>query len=77
MKFIKTVNNQSIWDIANQEYGSESGVLQLMIDNPSVVNFNDSIPGGTTLRIDESKIINKTVVEYLSTRGMKPTTAIQ
>lgn len=76
MKVIRVGNKQSIWDLANQEYGHEDGVLQLMTDNPGVLDFNSSIPVGTAVRIDETKIINKTVVDFFAKKGIKPATAV-
>lgn len=74
MKTVTVSNNQSIWDIAVQEYGSYDAVKQLIIDNPTL-NFNDSIAPGTQLII-AGAIVNKTIVDFLSKSGIKPTTAI-
>lgn len=72
---ITVSNRQSIWDLAIQEYGSVDGVKQLIIDNSTVCNFNDSIKSGTKILIDETKIINSRIVNYLKTKGYKISTA--
>jgi len=72
-KFITVDINQSIWDIAIQEYGDASGVKQLMIDNP-FLGFTQSLQPGTKLKITGS-VINQNVVNYLLTSGNKPSTA--
>ena len=67
--------NQSVWDLANQYYGSVDGVEQLMLDNPGVVNFLYRVAAGTIINIDDTKIIDANIVDYLSTNGLKPATA--
>jgi phage tail protein X len=75
MKTVFAANRQSIWDLANQEYGHCNGVLQLMLDNPGVLDFENSVPEGTAIKIDETKIINKTIADYIQKKGYKPATA--
>lgn len=74
MKIIDVDINQSIWDIAIQEYGDPCGVKQLIIDN-SQLNFNDSISPGTKIRIT-AEPINKVIVDFLDKKGLKPSTAV-
>ena len=74
MKYIIVKSYQSIWDIAIQEYGTYDAVMQLMIDNPTVCNFNSSLVPGTKLKIKE--VINKTVVDFMASKGINPCTAI-
>ncbi len=62
MKEIVTIDGQTIYDIAVQEYGSADGVGQLIRDNP-FLSFGGSLAGGTVLQIDPSKIIDKKVVD--------------
>lgn len=76
MKSIKVGNNQSIWDIAIQEYGSYDAVKQLMIDNPTKCDFENSISAGTELFIS-GEPTNKATVDYLSSNGLRPSTAIE
>lgn len=75
MKIITVNINQSIWDIANQEYGSEEGVQQLILDNPDKVNFDDALVPGTKLKIT-TEPTDKSIVEYFKKKEYKPSTAI-
>lgn len=76
MKYIVVQNNQSLWDVSVQEYGSYDAVKQLIIDNPTVCNFHDGLVPGTKLKINEELIINKTIVDFLASKGLKPCTAV-
>lgn len=76
MRKIIVGHNQSIWDIAVQEYGSYDAVKQLIIDNASVLNFTDSIEPGTQLMIS-AEPTNKQIVDFLSKKSIKPATAIE
>lgn len=69
-------NNQSIWDIAIQYYGSVDGVQQLMIDNPTTINFNDPIVPGTKLIIRDEFVKNKPIVDYFTKKGLNLATAV-
>lgn len=75
MRRILVGNNQSIWDLAIQEYGSFDGVKQLMIDNPTKCDFENSIPAGTELIIT-AEPMNKSIFDYFSKKRIKPSTAI-
>lgn len=73
MKTIVVQNNQSIYDIAIQEYGTSEGLKQLIIDNPNVCNFSDDILPGTELFIN-AEPFNPQIVDYLKTKGITPAT---
>lgn len=75
MRRVLVGNNQSIWDLAVQEYGSLDGIKQLMIDNPTKCNLESSIPAGTELLIREIPL-NKAIYEFFSKKRIKPATAI-
>ena len=75
MAFVIVENNQSVWDIAVQVYGDYSGVKQMMLDNPGVVNFDGALKPGTKLVMNGS-VINRNIVDYLSKEGIKPATAL-
>src|SRR6185312_3198498 len=75
MPFITTKYNQSIWDLAMQEYGDSAGVEYLITDNPNTINFNDSIPVGTKILISKPPI-NKAIVDYLKANGTIMATAV-
>lgn len=67
--------DQSIWDLAAQHYGSVDGVKQLIIDNPTKLNFWSSPPVGSEISIDDTKIINKDIVNLFIEKNIKPATA--
>jgi hypothetical protein len=69
-------NNQSIWDLAIEQYGSVDGVGQLILDNPMKLNFNDDVVAGTKIIVREEMIINKPIVDYLNKKGIRLATAI-
>ena len=48
---IKIASNQSIVDIAMQEYGSPEGIFSLMEDNVGIENVTQQLTPGTILRI--------------------------
>lgn len=75
MKRILVGNNQSIWDIAVQEYGSVEGVKQLILDNPIKCDFEKSIAAGTELIITKEPIV-KVITDYLSANRLMPATAV-
>ncbi len=74
MAFVTVESNQSIWDIAIQVYGDCSGVEQLMLDNPGVVNFSEALIAGTKLVVNGA-VINKNIVDYFAKKDYKPTHA--
>lgn len=76
IKYIEVKEGQSIWNVAVQEYGSRDGVLQLMIDNPGVLNFENTPLVGLNVKIDTDKVINKDVVAFFVASGEKPATAV-
>lgn len=67
---------QSIWDIAVQYYGSAEGVKQLIVDNPTVFNF-ETTPQSGALFFVQDKPLNKKVVEFFADRETKPATAVE
>lgn len=71
MRTITVLSRQSIWNIACQEYGHVDGVEQLMLDNPDLISFEQSIAIGTKLLIDDTKVINQGVVDYFRKKGIK------
>lgn len=72
---ITVENNQSIWDIALQRYGSTNSVKQLILDNPDKVNFKNNIAPGTKLLINEDLIIDKQLVDTYKKNGTIPCSA--
>ena len=69
---ITVENNQSIWDLALQYYGAPDAVLQLILDNPDKINFNNNIAPGTKLMINEDLVVDKQVVDNYQKKGTIP-----
>ncbi len=69
------LDRQSIWDLAIQHYGSVDGVLQLIIDNPTVFNFETSPVPGTIFFVQDKPLVKK-VVEYFALQEIKPASAV-
>ena len=66
--------NQSLQDIALQEYGSIAGVFALATDNN--LSITDALVLGQVLQIDETKIIDKqTVDNYKNNKKILATAA--
>ena len=69
-KKIEVQNNQTIYDIAIQEYGDVEGVKQILNDNPGIDLDVDIVP--KSILIIGADPINKEVVEYLKIHDIKP-----
>jgi len=55
---IKVEDNQSIWDIAVQEYGNPECIWQLVDDNPSVItSLNVKLVPGSYLNVQKDKSV--------------------
>jgi hypothetical protein len=39
-------SQQTVWDIALQQYGSADGILYLLMDNPDLINSNSLVVDG-------------------------------
>lgn len=72
---ITVENNQSMWDVAIQRYGSASKVDQLIKDNPDKVNFQNNLAPGTKLLINEDLIVDKKLVDTYKKNGTIPCSA--
>jgi hypothetical protein len=70
MKVIIVESNQTIEDLVIQEYGHFDGIAQLFNDNPDL-SFDTEPQPGTKLLIDETKIIDPIVVNYLKNKNIK------
>lgn len=44
MKTVKTIKNQTLWDIALQEYGTDTAAFQVLKDNPHLRNQISGLP---------------------------------
>lgn len=51
MRQITTIKNQTVFDLAVQEYGNMEAAFQILVDNPHLVGTND-LPIGYNLPAD-------------------------
>ena len=65
MRIIKVKKDQSLFDIALQEYGHIEGVYFLVEDNSSLIGITDTLHGGDELSIRETKI-NRPMKDFLT-----------
>jgi hypothetical protein len=66
-----TVNtNQNLFDIALQYYGDIEMIWQLIDDNNLTDGIDTVLTPGQELLIDEEKIVNKELSEYLKQKGI-------
>lgn len=64
-------DNQNIYDIAIMIYGSVDGVSILKQDNPTVLpSIHTEVHRGDVLKIDSSKIINKSIGKFFTDRNV-------
>lgn len=63
IKFVEISPYQSIYDLAVQHYGSAEGVGLLLELNPDL-NFDETPTVFSIIKIDQDKIINKSIVDY-------------
>lgn len=70
MKIKKLLYNQTLYDLAIQEYGHVSGIFFILEDNPGIIaDFSDVPLPGTDVLIRDVPVItdsNKVVVSILS-----------
>ncbi len=65
MRIIKAKHNQTIADIALQEYGDVEGVFFIVEDNPTLLGITDNLHPGEEIQIRDVRI-NGPMKEYLS-----------
>lgn len=74
MGTIKPQENQNIFDISLQEYGSIEKVFDILEDNEKF-NITDDISVYEDLKIGR-EAFKKDIVEYYNSRNLKPATSI-
>ncbi|WP_374173595.1 hypothetical protein [Flavobacterium tructae] len=74
METIKPQENQNIFDVSLQEYGSIEKVFDLLDDNDRF-NLTEDLSVYEDLKIGH-EAFKKDIVEYYNTRNLKPATAI-
>ena len=74
MKEIIVHNNQSLFDIAVQEYGTVEAVFDLAVANN--VSITEMLTAGQVIKVPElpAEQTNREVVDYLRREGIKPAT---
>ena len=72
MNNLTTYNNQSVFDIALQAYGSIEGVFELLKANAGL-ELDSHIAPGTVLQVT-GEPVNKDVVDYYKKNNIKPAT---
>jgi len=73
-KIITSTYNQTIFDLALQEYGSVEGVISIIQEN-NLESVNEDINSGDEFVIIASAVINKDVVAFYVRNKIKPATA--
>lgn len=74
METTRPQENQNIFDISLQEYGSIEKVFDLLEDNEQF-NITDNISVYKDLKIGR-EAFKKDIVEYYNSRNLKPATSI-
>lgn len=77
MKNYTVKEGQNPIDIALEQYGVAEMLFQLIDDNPEIAEQNFYLISGQVLRIDETKIVNKQVVEYYNREGHTVNTGME
>ena len=72
MSKVATHQDQSVFDIAVQEYGSVEAVFDVLKANPGM--RLDSIPSSGTILALEGDVIRQDIVDYYSKYNIKPAT---
>lgn len=67
MQEVKTYENQNMVDLALQEYGSVSAIIDLARDNE--ISIDADIEAGETYAIDETKIVDLRMVKFLKSNN--------
>ena len=71
---VTALNNQSLFDIAIQVYGSVAYVFELAVANG--ISITDELTAGQQIEVPEIEVESKGVQAYFLANGIKPATAI-
>ena len=64
-KRVTIITQQTLFDIAIQQYGGVDGILLLIEDNPQLaLDFNSNIFAGMELKLRDSAAVNEDVSDY-------------
>jgi hypothetical protein len=61
-RLYKSLQEQTIFDVALQMYGSIEGIAWLMEDNPSLIDAEGNIPFGFSYKIREKETLDQRIV---------------
>lgn len=61
--------NQTIWDVALNEFGSIEGVFEILKANDSLESLNEDLSVGQELKI-VNVVLNDTVLEYYKSKNI-------
>jgi hypothetical protein len=74
---IKALQNQSLLDIAIQEFGSAEAAFDIALLND--LSITDELTAGQVLEIpffEKMEFANRPIADYYKNRGLKPATAL-
>ena len=72
---VTALNNQSLFDIAIQVYGSVAYVFELAVANG--ISITDELTAGQQIEVPEIEVESKGVQAYFLANQIKPATAIR
>lgn len=68
--------NQTIWDVALEQFGAIEGVWDVITENESVENINTNIATAQELNILKDKVYNADVLQYYKSKSIFPASLI-
>lgn len=71
---IKVLHNQTLLDVAIQQYGSATSAIDLAIENN--LSLTDTNEVGTPLIAEAKDTDTRIVAEYFQNKGLKPATQL-
>ncbi|MGV0830335.1 hypothetical protein ACTS9C_16030 [Empedobacter brevis] len=71
---IKILHNQTLLDIAIQQYGSATMAIDLAIENNLSLTDNNEV--GTPLITETKDVETRLIAEYFQNKGLKPATQL-
>jgi len=71
---VTVLNNQSLFDIALQVYGSAEAAFLLSFEN--TLSISDDLASGQVLQFAVANVANRQVVDFYRINNIKPATAL-
>lgn len=69
---VRAINNQSLFDIAIQEYGTVEAAFDIAVFNE--MDVTDNLVPGQILKLPNSEYERKEIVSYFRSRNLHPAT---